>query len=233
MPVITITGLVGSGAPELGTEISRSLGIDFVDRMILGEAAKKIGTTVAAVADRTERPPSRGDRIAGFVRTVLERSALAGGGADPYFGSGLDALLVREYRDFPEVSEGDEGNLSDERLLTVTASVIEEIAATDNVIIAGRGANIILRDKPGVLHVGLWSALSERVTRIMTREKLDQATAERYVAENDKARVAYFQRFFKVQPENPAHYHVMVNTDLLDTQRAAGLITAAAESFAK
>ena len=101
MPVITLTGLMGSGGPEIGTEVSRRLRIDYVDRMILAEAAKKIGTTVAAVAQRTERPPTIGDRISGFVRTVLERSALAGGGADPYFGGGLDALLVREYRDLP------------------------------------------------------------------------------------------------------------------------------------
>ena len=55
MPVITITGLVGSGTAEIGAEVARSLGIDYVDRMILAEAAKKIGTTVAAVAERTER----------------------------------------------------------------------------------------------------------------------------------------------------------------------------------
>ena len=99
MPIITITGLVGSGTAEIGAEVARSLGIDYVDRMILAEAAKKMGTTVAAVAERTERTPKLGDRVAGFVRNVLERSAMAGGGADPYFGGGLDALLVREYRD--------------------------------------------------------------------------------------------------------------------------------------
>jgi cytidylate kinase len=227
MPVITMTGLMGSGGPEVGAEVSRKLGIDYVDRLILAEAAKKMGITVAAVADRTERPPTFGDRLAGFVRTVLERSALAGGGADPYFGGGLDALLVREYRDFPTEEDTEDDSLSDKRLLSVTTSVIEEIAASGNVVIAGRGANIILEDTPGVLHVALTSSLESRVDRIMERVSIERAEAERYVAENDKGRNAYFQRFFKVHPDDPRHYHMLVNTDWLDVPKTAELIIAA------
>ena len=163
MPVITVTGLIGSGAFEVGADVAKKLGIDYIDRMILAEAAKKIGTTVAAVAERTERPPRLGDRVAGFVKTVLERSALAGGGADPYFGGGLDALLVREYRDFPTEEAASDETLSDENLLKVTSGVIQEIAASGDVVIAGRGANVILHDMPGALHVGLVSRHAERV----------------------------------------------------------------------
>ena len=165
-----------------------------------------------------------GDRVAGFVKTVLERSALAGGGADPYFGGGLDALLVREYRDFPsEESEGDE-SLSDENLLIVTSAVIKEIASSGNVVIAGRGANIILRDDPGALHVGLVSVHAERLKRIMERENLNDVEAERHVLENDRARVAYYKRFFKVDPEDPQYYHQVLNTDLLTIDRTADVI---------
>ena len=41
MPVITVTGLIGSGVIEIGPRISERLGIDHVDRTILAEAAKK------------------------------------------------------------------------------------------------------------------------------------------------------------------------------------------------
>ena len=88
MPVITVTGLIGSGVIEIGPKISDKLGIDHVDRTILAEAARKIGASEEDIADRTERAPGLGDRIAGFVKTVLERSALAGGGADPISAAG-------------------------------------------------------------------------------------------------------------------------------------------------
>lgn len=226
MPVITVTGLIGSGAFEVGADVAKKLGIDYIDRMILAEAAKKIGTTVAAVAERTERPPRLGDRVAGFVKTVLERSALAGGGADPYFGGGLDALLVREYRDFPteEASSAAEETLSDENLLKVTSGVIQEIAASGDVVFAGRGANIILHDTPGALHVGLVSRHAERVARIMEREHLNEIEAERHVDENDRARLAHFRRFFNIDPQDPQYYHLVLNTDLLHIDHTADVI---------
>ena len=225
MAVITITGSIGTGAPEIGAAVARKLGIDFVDRLILAEAAKQLGTTVAAVAERTERAPSVGDRLAGFARNVLERSALAGGGADPYFGGGLDALLVREYKDFPAADDAPDENTDE--LIHVTANVIREIAASGNVIIAGRGANMILAKHPEVLHVGLTSKRDERVSRIMERVSLDRGEAEKYTSENDKARNAYFQRYFKVHPDDARLYHMMINTDWMDVANAAEVVIAA------
>lgn len=225
MPVITVTGLIGSGVIEVGPRISDKLGIDHVDRTVLAEAARKIGVTEQDVAQRAERPPGLGDRVAGFVRNVLERSALAGGGTDPYFGGGLDALLVREYRDFPEEHHG-AGMLDDENLLKVTSAVIHEIAASGNVVIAGRGSNILLRDVPNTLHVGVVASFGARVKRIMERERLSAEDAEKYVQENDRARLAYFKRFFDVDPQDSAHYHQTLNTDLLTIDQATDIIIA-------
>ena len=230
MPVITVTGLIGSGVIEIGPRIADRLGIDHVDRTILAEAAKVIGASEQDVAARTERALKLGDRVAGFVKTVLERSALAGGGADPYFGGGLDALLVREYRDFPEESHGS-GELDDENLLQVTSAVIQEIASTGNVVIAGRGSNIILRDTPNTLHVGLISSMDVRVQRIMQREQLSEGEAIGYIQENDRARIAYFKRFFDIDPQEARHYHQVLNTDMLTTDQTTEVIVATAQTL--
>ena len=230
MPVITVTGLIGSGVIEIGPKISDRLGIDHVDRTILAEAGKKIGASEQDVADRTERALGLGDRVAGFVKTVLERSALAGGGADPYFGGGLDALLVREYRDFPEESHGS-GEFDDENLLKVTSDVISEIAAAGNVVIAGRGSNIILREMPNTLHVGLISSMDVRVQRIIEREQLSEDEAVRYIQENDRARIAYFKRFFDVDPQEARYYHQVLNTDMLTIDQATEIIVATAQTL--
>jgi len=234
MPVITITGLMGSGGTEVGSEVAKRLGIDFIDRAILAEAAKKLGTTIAVVADRTEKPPSLGDRVAGFARTVLERSALAGGGADPYFGGGLDSLLVREYREFLGDSIiGTEEMTNTDELLRVTAEVIKEISDSGNVIIAGRGANCILANQPEVLHIGLTSTLEQRIQRIMDRVSLERPEAEKYVADSDKGRNAFFRRYFNVQAEDVRHYHMVLNTDWMHTSQAADMVIAAVEIIRK
>jgi len=42
MPVLTIRGTLGSGAPEIGKQIAVRLHIDFVDREIIADVAKRI-----------------------------------------------------------------------------------------------------------------------------------------------------------------------------------------------
>ncbi len=228
MPVITISGLFGSGANEVGAEVARRLDLDYVDRQILAEAARKMGATVAEVAERAERPVGLGDRLSSFVRTVLERSALAGSGADPYFGGGMDMLLVREYRDIPE-AEGGEGG-SDQHLLEVLTSVTREIAQSNRAVIIGLGANMVLRDWPGALHVGTIAELDTRTQRVMERERLETIEAAAgYIEENDKGRTAFYQRFFSTNPQDPRGYNLMVNTERLSIDQASDLVLAAQE----
>ena len=108
-----------------------------------------------------------GDRVAGFVKTVLGTLRTRGTEEGPTPTSGADSMhcWCAKYRDFPEESHGT-GELDDENLLKVTADVIQEIASAGNVVIAGRGSNIILREMPHTLHVGLISSMDMRVERI-------------------------------------------------------------------
>jgi len=231
MPVVTITGLVGSGAPEIGAQVARQLECDYVDRQVLAEAARKIGTTMDVVTELTERLPSLGDRIGTFFRRVLERSAIAGTEGGPYFGAGAGALLVREYRELTDaVIEGSE-DVSDAYLLEVTQSVITDLAQSGHTVIIGRGSNTILKDWPGTLHVGLHASLESRVKRVITRERLDQAAAERYVSDMDHGYVAYFHRFFHTEIHEPLSYHLQLNTDWVDDATAAGLIVTSAKNL--
>lgn len=220
MPSITITGPIGSGALEIGAMLSSELGIEYVDRLILGEVSKQLGFSVEDIENRSERIQSLSEKVAAFAQAALERSALAGGGSDPYFGSGLDALLVREYKDFPSENAPVTKGLSDPNLMEVTSKVILELASSNNVIIAGRGANIILRNHPNTYHIGLVSSHQQRLVRIMSRSSLNEIEAEKHLISNDQARIAYFKRFFKVDPSDPLYYHQVINTDNLSLEQA-------------
>ena len=225
MPLITVTGVsIGAGAQELGAEVARRLGIEYVDRIILAEAARQIGSTPTAVAEQVERPLGFGDRVADFVRNVFERSALAGSGADPYFGGGMDMMLVREYRDIPEAASGDD---NDQQILQVTMGVIQEIAQRDNAVIIGRGAHVILRDWPGALHVGTVASREAQVRRVMERERLGREEAEAYCRENDRGRDGFYHRFFGLIPVDASNFHMTINTERLDVPAAAELVVAA------
>lgn len=224
MAVITINGQIGTGAPEIGSEVARLLGIDYVDRLILAEAAKRLGATVEALAEREQRPLTRGDRIARFLQSALERSAAAGTGGDPYFGPGLGTMLGREYQDVSQEPITRAQELDDQQFIQETRAVIREVAESGNAVIIGRASNLILNDLPQAFHVDLVASLKHRIGIIATRENLPEEEAERRTNLEEKARVEFYRKFFKAQPDNPADYHLVLNTDRIEHEQATAII---------
>ncbi len=224
MAVITINGQIGTGAPEIGSEVARLLGIDYVDRLILAEAAKRLGATVEALAEREQRPLTRGDRIARFLQSALERSAAAGTGGDPYFGPGLGTMLGREYQDVSQEPITRAQELDDQQFIQETRAVIREVAESGNAVIIGRASNLILNDFPQAFHVDLVASLQHRVGIIAARENLPEEEAERRTNLEEKARVEFYRKFFKAQPDNPADYHLVLNTDRIEHEQATAII---------
>lgn len=222
MPIITFNGQSGS-VRELGLEVAQTMGLDYVDRLILAEAGKRVGVPVATLAEKEQRPETLGDRLSRTIQRVLERSALAGAGGDPYFGAGVDALLLQPYPDTSQpLTRAQE--LDDQRFFEVISGVVKDLAKTGNVVIIGRGSNLILKDMPGSLHVGTVAPLQYRTKVIMEREHLDAAAAEKYIMNAEKVRLAFYKRHFKANLDEPMAYHVVFNTAKANKQLLAQIV---------
>ena len=89
MSVITIEGRLGAGAPNLGRIVARELGLDFIDRLLLADIAKRVGSTMSALSHQERGVPTLTNRFAQSIQRMLHRSAIAGMGGDPYFGPGI------------------------------------------------------------------------------------------------------------------------------------------------
>ena len=232
MAVIALGGLTGGGGRDLGPLVARMLEADYVDRLILTNVAREVGATVEALHQREERPPTRGEKFGRVLQRILERSAVTGVGGDPYFGPGVAPFLSEEYEDLPQptITRGHE--LEDEKYIEAIRTVIRDLAAGDNVVIVGRGAYIILSDRPDVLRVGVVANLEDRVSTIMRREHQEREQARQIVAARDEARALYFQRFFGIDdPDSAELYHMVINASAVDMDYAAGVVTAASEAL--
>jgi cytidylate kinase len=232
MAVVTLNGQIGSGGPEVGLQVAHHLHADYVDRLILAEAAKRIGATVQAVAGKESEVTRRRDRLGRFFQNVLERSAMSGAGGEPYFGPGVDVLLSRDY-----YSEGGDEPITlahevdDTQYIEVTTSVIKDLAKEDNVVIVGRAGNLILKGMPGVLHVGTVAPMERRIHTIMEREHLDYEEAHRFVEEHERARKAFFSKFFDVDTDDPNIYHMIINMADLKVETAGEIVAHAAQDL--
>ncbi len=232
MAVVTFNGPIGSGGIEVGTKVAHMLKADYVDRLIFVEAAKRMGATVRAVSAKEHEVPRRRDRLARFMQTLLERSAMSGAGGEPYFGPGIEVLLSREYTETAPEPITAALELEDKRFIEVTSAVIKDLSHGGNVVIVGRGSNMILKDTPGVLHVATIAPLQQRIKTIMQREHLSEAEAAQFVDKVERARQAFWRKFFKVQPDDPSLYHMVINLGALKGDTAAEIIAHAAKDLA-
>ena len=230
MPIVTINGPIGSRGQEVGIQAARLLNVDYVDRLILAEAAKRLGSTVEVLHIKAHRQVALRDRLAYFFQTMIERSATSGIDGVPYFTSGVEYLPSEEYRDLAQEPVTAAQSLNDRRFLEVTDAVIKDLAKSGNVVIIGRGSNMILQDEPGVLHVGEIAPMELLIGTIMEREHMDRPSAEKYVIDTEKARVSYYKKFFKVHPDNSSLYDMVLNMGSLTADAAAELVAHAAKA---
>lgn len=234
MAVVTLGGLTGGGGRLLGPKLAERLDADYVDRLILTNAARHAGATVEALHQREQRPPTRGERFAGLLQRILDRSAATGVGGDPYFGPGAMAFLTQEFEEIPEqtITRGHE--LEDETYIEAMRSVMHQLAESGNVVIVGRGGSIILRSMPNVLRVGTVARLEDRIAGIMDRDRIDREQAEKTLTDRDMARAYYFKRYFDIDdPDDPELYHLVINTSDIDMDYACDLVTDACAALEK
>ena len=232
MAIITIGGLTGSGGRHIGKAIAETLGFDYIDRLILSEAAKQIGSTVQAMQEKEDNYVSVIENISSLAQRILERSAMSGVGGDPHFGPGAAAFLINEYADFPKATILKGSHMEDQDYIDGLTAVIVDIASNDNAVIVGRGAAAILKDDENVLKIGLTSSKEDRIGRISKRENIDDAEAEAIVNDKDAARSEFYKTFFDYDgPEDPKQFHLSINTTLIKLDPAISMILAAVKTF--
>ena len=223
MAVVTLSGQFGSNAHEVGRLTAQRLGIDYVDQEILVEAAQTLGVPIESVVLHDERTAGLGERLASMLRRFLEQSAAAGA-ADPMLGSGgLDVLLSRTYGE--AAAEAGPQEVSDDRYLATLNSIIRHLAEHDDVLIIGRGSQVILRDWPNAVHVLLVAPLDQRVEAFTRREELTAEDGAKAVHDGDKGRADFHNKFFNVDVNDPSLYHLTLNTAQFPPEAAAQLIS--------
>ncbi len=220
MPVITINGPIGAGSIAVGQRVAHDLHLNYVDRMVFAEAARIIGSPVSILMAKEQRVERFGDRITALLGRVLERAAVSG---DYDLGVGIETL-PETYHELAGESSSRVQRVNDQLFIDTTREVVRTLAQAGHVVIIGRGANVILSDTPGVLHVGMLAPMSRRVATIMEREHLDEPEASQYLEGLEEARVKFFQKFFKVSPDDPTLYHMMLDMGHMSDETAAKII---------
>jgi cytidylate kinase len=204
MPVITVSRLTGSGGAAIGQKLAERLGASYLNTQIVREVAHRLGISEATAAEYNERAEAFIERLA----RVLSVSNLNFG----TINSPTPALLFES---------------TTEAFVAATRQLVREAAQTGNAVIFGHGAQFILAQQPGVLHVRFVAPFPARVERVMHSKEMSRAEAERWVREEDQRRADHIRQFYQADWHAPDPFHLLLNTALWDEETCIRLILAA------
>ncbi len=111
-------------------------------------------------------------------------------------------------------------------------ATLQAVYQRGDIVILGRGGQMVLQDQPGVLHVRIEAPLEERVRRVQAQEGLSQAEAREKTLESDRAAANYLKRFYGVDWVDPLLYHLVINTGRYDLSAATRLVCEALKDLA-
>lgn len=227
---ITVSRQLGSGGSYIATAAAEALGFRYLDREILQRAAQAAGYPDEEMVEAL----ARHERIPGYLERMLD--ALSRMSAVPIVPSAtlregqayveiMDSMLTAE------VVASQKRQRAAEGYLELVRDAILNLAETGAVVIVGRGGQVILRDRPDVLHVRVVASPDTRVENLMARQEIGREEAEKQMRESDRDRARYLKRYHGVDWEDPLLYHLVINTDHVSVPLGEHMIVEASRWF--
>jgi CMP/dCMP kinase len=201
MPIVTISREFGAGGSSVAGLVAAELKCEVVDKKLIEEVAARLSLRPSDVEAEIERP-----------RGMLERLVRSFSSLEPGMGAGWQPP-------YPDP-------LYDPRkeMISLTESVIREVAAGGTAVIVGRGAGFVLHDRPGLFRVFLRATDAVKVKTLMGRLDLPEAETRRKMHETDSNRAAYIRQLYGHDWCDVSEYDLIVNTGRVSYATAAQMI---------
>jgi cytidylate kinase len=211
MATITISREYGSGGDEIATRVSEMLGYRSFDKTLMAQILTETGLSENEVIDYSEdnyKVRSFMDRL--FARSSMREINQGNWAEDPTGTRMKEPAILNE-------SHG----------IALVQGAIRAAYKKGNVVIVGRGGQVILKGLPGVLHVRVQAPLDTRFGHIAYTKNIHLLGLRKEIVERDQAAADYLRRFYDIDWADPMLYDMVINTTQLNVEAAAQMIVAA------
>ena len=99
-----------------------------------------------------------------------------------------------------------------------------EAASEGDCVLIGRGSFIILEELPNRFAVRLVASNQVRLERLMKEFNWNEKQSQQRIDESDANRLGFHKSFFNLANEDPAYYHLTVNTAFMNIEAAVDAI---------
>ena len=104
------------------------------------------------------------------------------------------------------------------------SEIIRTLAIKGNVIIIGRGGNLITQDMRMGFQVKIIAHLEWRINNLMKKYHMKKEAAEKVISEKESGNKDVFSQVFKYDIMNPNNYHLTINAAKYTKDQIAHLI---------
>jgi cytidylate kinase len=193
---VALSQVDGSGAESIGREVAQQLGFGYLNEAIVAEAAKIRGVDPAMISDAEQR------------KSLFSRLAEAALRAAPDMSSP------------PKLYAFDETDM----MLWDIRDAVRDAADRGNVVLVAHAACYACAGRSDVLRVWVTAPPSTRASRLASALGLSDKEAVKSVRQSDAGRASYLKKVYDIDEESDTDYDVVINTERLTTDAAAGLI---------
>ena len=204
MPGVTISAGYGAGGSVIAPQVAKLLGFPLLDRAISSRVAAQLRVSVAEAEGGALRRSLPDRFIAALAPLAAGLLAMGTDTAPNELTPGEDAEAFREQ-----------------------AEAVMRAALRDGAVILGRAGGAAFRAEPGVLRVRLFGPETARIAQAARIEDVDEPTAQQRLPEVDRARAQYVRRLYRADIDDPALYHLHIDSTALPLQACAEHIVAA------
>jgi hypothetical protein len=201
MGIVTVSAAYGAAGAEIAPAVAERLGLPFHDRAIPAQVAGRLGVTLEEAEANDET----------VVRGLWRLVASLGTMPDPV-GGVLPTTTLPDARAYRQQTE---------RVLT-------EIADGAGGVVLGRAGALVLKDRMDALHVRLDGPPDRRLEAAAGRSGRSLEEVRREMDANDRTREAYVRHFYRCDPGEAAHYHLVVDSTAFAIDTVVDLVVRAA-----
>ena len=199
MAVITISRQFGAGGKTLALKMTEALNYEIAHELIIEQLAEKAKLSEDGV---------RAFEVEEEVDSSQSTATVSSG---------------RKFMD--RIFETQRKYMDEQTYLKLLYEIMPKVAEQDNIIILGRGAQFILKDRPHTYHVLLVAEYEDRVKFMQQQYGLSEEDARQAVAKQSKRRLKLMKVFHREDYDQPVHYNLVVNMSKVTIDQALEIVS--------
>ena len=222
MAVITVSREYYSHGTQIARQVAQELGYNYFDKNILTEVAHAANTTAKQISRYDEKCENG---LKGFLKKLFV----------PEFSRYLDFPYYYYPSEFlmdscpieRDAAFDEEPIPTETEVLGSFQHIIEKLWKMDDVVIVGRGSQMVLANYPNTLHVRFVAPVEDRIERVIKDQGIVYPLAEREIEAVDKQHAQYIKHCYDADWADPNHYDLVLNTGAIGDEQAAKVVITA------